>query len=64
VGRWFSGRSGWRSRCLRVDDELWDGQVPQPDVGTTYSSLTGVLPYRYDNHKLLPRSDDDAEEAR
>ena len=45
--------------CLRFDDELWDGLVPQPSVGTAYGSITGVLSYRYENFKVLPRSADD-----
>ncbi|RME20414.1 MAG: hypothetical protein D6798_20550, partial [Deltaproteobacteria bacterium] len=49
--------------CLRVDDSLYD-YGEQPAVGTTYSSLTGVLTWTYGNRKLLPRDAGDMVEAR
>jgi hypothetical protein len=45
--------------CLRFDDGLTDILVPQPDVGSVFTSLSGVLVYSYGNHKIMPRDGDD-----
>lgn len=47
--------------CLRVDDLLWSADETWLDrtVGVSYTGLTGVLTYTYENNKLLPRSSDD-----
>jgi predicted extracellular nuclease len=39
--------------ALRVDDAFYD--YTNPTVGMAYSTITGILHYSYDNHKLLPR---------
>jgi len=41
---------------LRIDDMgvLWDAKL-----GDSFSSITGVMHYTFDNHKLEPRTDDD-----
>ncbi|HND33362.1 MAG TPA: hypothetical protein PLA94_25360, partial [Myxococcota bacterium] len=44
--------------CLWVDDSL-GAYTEQPARGTQYSSLTGVLSFSFDNHKLVPRSAED-----
>jgi len=44
---------------LRVDDALWAELPDHPAVGTSYTSITGVLTYSYSNYKLMPRSADD-----
>ncbi len=41
--------------CLRVDDELYDGAWSRPAEGATFSSITGVLTFRYGERKLVPR---------
>ena len=55
--------------CLRVDDLLVASPADsngdtywatQPSVGTTYSSIQGILTYSYGNFKILPRSQADA----
>ncbi len=48
--------------CLRVDDLLSEALVPQPDVGTHYTSLSGVLNFSYGHHKLIHRGAEDVEE--
>jgi len=40
---------------LRVGDWLYDDMVYGPAVGTTYTTLTGILTFTYGNHKLAPR---------
>ena len=44
--------------CLWVDDTL-GAYAEQPARGTRYSSLTGVLTFSFDNHKLAPRIAED-----
>jgi hypothetical protein len=44
--------------CLRVDDFVYT-DLDQPALGTTYTSLTGVLTYGFENFKLAPRSAED-----
>jgi hypothetical protein len=41
---------------LRIDDGLGHVLAPFPSVGTTYSAITGVLAWRNEHVKLLPRS--------
>lgn len=48
--------------CLRVDDWL-DETIDQPALGTTYSSISGVLIFSFDNFKLAPHSAADLVEA-
>ena len=40
---------------LRVADTLYDDLVHGPAVGTSYTSLTGILTFTFGNHKLAPR---------
>ncbi len=40
--------------CLRVDDFFYE-PLDQPLLDTSYTSLTGVLTYGFDNAKLAPR---------
>ena len=40
---------------LRVDDDLF-AVTPDPILGDSFSSITGVLNYGFENRKLLPRS--------
>lgn len=47
--------------CLRVDDFLW-ADLDQPELGTTYATLTGVLVFGFDNSKIAPRDSADMEE--
>jgi hypothetical protein len=44
--------------CLRVDDAI-AGWTAQPSLGISYSNLTGILNFTYDNFKLTPRNDED-----
>lgn len=42
--------------CLRIDDGLCPTcYADQPAMGTTFSSITGILTYTYGNFKILPR---------
>lgn len=43
---------------VRVDDQIF--RIPAPAMGATYTSITGVLTYRNNAYKLLPRSAADA----
>jgi hypothetical protein len=47
--------------CLRVDDFLYDA-LDQPALDTSYTSLTGVLNYSFDNFKIVPRDAGDLQE--
>ena len=44
---------------LRIDDGLYE--ISDVTVGDTFSSITGVMRYGYDNTKLLPRSESDVQ---
>lgn len=48
--------------CLRIDDWL-DESIDQPTLGTSYSSISGVLTYSFDNFKLAPHSAADLVES-
>jgi len=50
------------NECLRVDDQLSEVLVPQPEEGTHFTSLSGVLTYTYGNSKLEPRGAEDVAE--
>jgi cytosine/adenosine deaminase-related metal-dependent hydrolase len=41
--------------CLWVDDSLSDAHELHPEVGTTYSSITGVMNWSYSQRRILPR---------
>ena len=43
---------------VRVDDQIF--RIPAPAMGATYTSITGVLTFRNNAYKLLPRSAADA----
>ena len=43
---------------LIVDDEIFRYE-PVPDVGATYTAITGVLHFSFDQFKLLPRISED-----
>ena len=45
--------------CLRIDDQISDVLVPQPDEGATLSSMRGILTFSYGHHKLLPGGAED-----
>ena len=44
---------------FRVDDFIWDDMDNNYPVGTTFSSITGMMHYSYSNYKLIPRNEDD-----
>lgn len=45
--------------CLRVDDQACPTcYTNQPSVGTSYSSITGILTYTFSNYKIIPVSPD------
>ena len=44
---------------LRVDDFIWEDMDNNYAVGTTFTSITGILHYSYGNYKIVPRSADD-----
>ena len=44
---------------LRVDDFIWEDMDNNYPVGTTFTSITGILHYTYGNHKIVPRNADD-----
>ena len=44
---------------FRVDDFIWDDMDNNYPVGTTFSSITGMMHYSYSNYKLIPRNEND-----
>ena len=48
--------------CLRFDDQISEVLVPQPDVGTAFSAIRGVLTFTYDNAKVVPTGPEDVDE--
>jgi len=40
---------------LRVDDQIYDALDNTYTLGTTFTSLTGILGYSFSNTKLMPR---------
>ena len=44
---------------LRIDDFIWEDMDNTYPVGTTFSSITGILHYAYGNYKIVPRNAED-----
>ena len=44
---------------FRVDDFILDDMDNNYPVGTTFSSITGMMHYSYSNYKLIPRNEND-----
>lgn len=54
--------SDWSGTCV-VDDYLFDGAWPQPEVGESFISLKGVVTYSYGEYRLMPRTNADFNES-
>jgi hypothetical protein len=44
---------------LRVDDFIWEDLDNTYPVGTSFTSITGILHYSYNQYKIVPRNADD-----
>ena len=55
-GQWFV--SDWTGTTM-IDGYMYDGDWPNPEYGTHYISITGVLHYTYGTYKLMPRGPND-----
>ncbi|MEC7987792.1 MAG: thrombospondin type 3 repeat-containing protein [Myxococcota bacterium] len=44
---------------LRVDDFIWEDMDNNYALGTTFTSITGILHYSYNTYKIVPRNADD-----
>lgn len=55
-GQWFV--SDWTGTTM-IDGYMYDGDWPNPEYGTHYISITGVLHYTYGTFKLMPRGPND-----
>ncbi len=55
-GQWFV--SDWTGSAM-MDGYMFDGDWPQPEYGTHFISITGVLHYSYGTYKLMPRNSGD-----
>ena len=55
-GQWFV--SDWTGSAM-IDGYIFDGDWPQPEYGTHFVSVTGVLHYSYGKYKLMPRNSKD-----
>ena len=44
---------------FRIDDFIWEDMDNNYPVGTTFTSITGMMHYSYSNYKLIPRNEDD-----
>jgi hypothetical protein len=51
------GFGEWAAGDVRVDDKIYDAGPVY--AGDTFTSVTGVLDFTFDNWKLVPRSSDD-----
>ena len=55
-----SGDERWRAidktGSVFIDNYLFDGQWPDPQEGTVYVSITGIVHYTYGEYKLMPRN--------
>jgi len=50
--------SDWTGSAI-VDDYMFDGDWLNPDYGTHFVSITGVLHYTFGEYKLMPRNSKD-----
>ena len=55
-GQWFV--SDWSGTAM-IDGYLFDGDWINPEFGTHFMSITGVLHYSYGKYKLMPRNNND-----
>lgn len=53
--------SDWSGSCL-VDDYLFDGVWPVPELGEKFVSIKGVVTYSFGEYKLMPRNNADFNE--
>jgi predicted extracellular nuclease len=44
---------------IRVDDFIWEDLDNNYPIGTSFTSITGILHYSYNNYKIVPRSAED-----
>ena len=55
-----SGDERWRAidrtGSVFIDNYLFEGQWPEPQEGTAYVSITGIVHYTYGEYKLMPRN--------
>ena len=42
-----------------IDSYLYVGDFPKPELGTHYTSITGIVHYTYGEYKLMPRNSND-----
>ncbi|MEE3136002.1 MAG: T9SS type A sorting domain-containing protein, partial [Candidatus Neomarinimicrobiota bacterium] len=52
------GVSDWTGTAM-IDDYMFDGDWPNPEKGTHFISITGVVHYSYGEYKLMPRNNTD-----
>jgi len=55
-----SGDESWRAidrtGSVFIDNYLFEGEWPEPQEGTAYVSITGIVHYTYGEYKLMPRN--------
>lgn len=51
----------WSGSCL-VDDYLYEGEWPNPQLGESFVSIKGVVTYSFGEYRLLPRNENDFNE--
>ena len=55
-GRWIASDI---TGSVIVDNYLFVGDWPQPELGTHYKSITGIVHYTYGEYKIMPRNNND-----
>ena len=45
--------------CIR--DSMFEGDLPEPQLGTVFKKITGIVHYNYEEYKIMPRENNDME---
>ena len=55
-GEWYVDDG---SGACQIDDYMFDGDSPSPEVGDEFGTIVGVVDYSYDEYGILPRGVED-----
>ena len=44
-----------------IDKYMFEGDLPEPQLGTVFKKITGIVHYNYEEYKIMPRENSDLE---
>ena len=44
-----------------IDKYIFEGDLPEPQLGTVFKKITGIVHYNYEEYKIMPRENNDME---